>query len=136
MVVVSVVVRLTLPPGTMEHHRFSLGGVFGHLWREFTRPVHLTPRPAQQDKPFMPAGMRQWPAAATEFADVVSLCAQYAGPCALEVDNGLGTGGVHARLCDGDVPAGLPIRTMFIPGGRRSPSVSSPAGPIAWITGR
>jgi len=122
MVFVAVVARLMLPPGAMEHHRFSLDrafwdSVFGYMWREFTLPLRLPPRPAEQDKPFKLAGMRQWPEVATEFTDAVSRSAQYAGTHALEVDNRLGTGGVYARLCDGDLPACLPIRTMFIPRG-------------------
>lgn len=111
-VLVAMVARAALKPEHLQNKRFSLSRL-GQAFVPLPKPE--PPRPVI---PLTLADGRAWPKVATEFNETGSRSAEYAGPYALEIENGVYQGGVYAKLCDDSEAPGCPaIRTMFIPKG-------------------
>lgn len=110
-VLIAMVARVTLKPQLLQNKRFSLSSL-GQVFVPVPKPE--PPRPVM---PLVRADGHAWPKVATEFIEAGAPPAEYAGPYALEIENGVYQGGVYAKLCDSEVPACPAIRTMYIPKG-------------------
>lgn len=110
--VVAVIASFAVKPELLQNKQFSMS----RLGQAFV-PVPK-PEPQRPVIPLMLPDGRAWPKVATEFNETGSRSAEYAGPYALEIENGVYQGGVYVKLCDDSEASRCPaIRTMFIPKG-------------------
>ena len=110
--VVAIVASFAVKPELLQNKRFSLSRL-GQAFVPLPKP-----EPRRPVIPLTPVDGRAWPKVATEFNEADTRSAEYAGPYALEIENGIYQGGVYAKLCDDSEARGCPaIRMMFIPRG-------------------